>query len=116
MCKHSYDLHSHSGKYHIDTCSLCGSSKRKECTLTSEHDKQYHWEVCSVCNEEINKEAHNVNTLNVTQTKSYKYGDLLDKEAITKEVIRLDGRESILAPYSGEEEDLGNGLFAYRYN
>lgn len=42
--------------------------------------------------------------------------DLLDKEAITKEVIRLDGRESILAPYSGEEEDLGNGLFAYRYN
>lgn len=41
---------------------------------------------------------------------------LLDKEAVTREVIKWDGVAGILAAYDGNEEDLGHGLYAYRWN
>lgn len=41
---------------------------------------------------------------------------LLNKEAITDEVIRQDGIAGILASYDGNEEDMGHGLYAYRFN
>ena len=41
---------------------------------------------------------------------------LLDKEAVIREVIKWDGVAGILAAYDGNEEDLGHGLYAYRWN
>lgn len=41
---------------------------------------------------------------------------LLDKEAVTREVIKWDGVAGILAAYDGNEEDMGHGLYAYRFN
>ena len=42
------------------------------------------------------------------------YADV-DMDAIVDEVIRWDGRGPSLASYDGEERELGNGLFAYRF-
>lgn len=41
---------------------------------------------------------------------------LLDVNAIAEEVVRVDGFANSLASYDGEEIDLGNGLYAYRWN
>lgn len=83
QCKHEYDLISHDDKYHIVTCSLCEKSKKTEMAPVTESNAQYHWKKCNICNAEFNKEEHNSNTLNVVQTKEYKYGDELDKNAFT---------------------------------
>lgn len=41
---------------------------------------------------------------------------LLDVDAIAEEVVRVDGCANSLAGYDGEEIDLGNDLYAYRWN
>jgi len=41
---------------------------------------------------------------------------LLDVDAIAEEVVRIDGFANSLAGYDGEEIDLGNDLYAYRWN
>ncbi len=42
--------------------------------------------------------------------------DSLDMDAIVQECIEWDGVAHFLARYDGEEIDLGDGYFAYRYN
>ena len=102
-CHHEFGEYSHVDGMHLRTCSKCNDYEKDEYTTVFGSDTQYHWYRCEECDVDLTKEAHSVDTLNVTQAKDYVYGDLLDDNGFSvTSSCKCGANESAVTDYEVE--------------